>query len=837
MANFEHLRFKRIISGDFKGRGGGGSHQRTTINKTNFKNHGQSLTQQANVVIKSWQNSLNQRKQLGLPDVPNAIPIFFQVDPKSFDADTLRSYGIEVIAEEEGGYIIGASSDMDLNALKQKIEKFIEKEGYGSPSKLWEIVDGTNWKIEHILSEELQEKWGELNEDDSIIVDVGIACYISIPDLSSKGKEETPAHYETRLNRKQQQIREAREKRDELAMNRQGDLERFVYSYEGEFIGSYIDLNDSFSTRIKISVKGLKDLVFNFSYLFEVQEVESLDHNLVLGDAQVVEEQDFELIPPNEDAPKVCVIDSGIQENHKFLKVAIRTSESLSYIPGNVGVADEYTGGGHGTRVAGAVLFSQKIPLAGKYQFPFWIQNARVLNEHCCMLDRMYPPALMREIVENFHINYGTRIFTLSVNSTRPYRTRHMSAWAATIDQLSWEYDIVFVVSAGNIPISHHSPFNPGITNHLANGRNYPNYLKENASRIANPGHSAQAITVGSICIDKFEDLDSISFGNKDAISPFSRIGLGIWGMIKPDFVHYGGDFIMNKIGNPNIRQHQSTSPELVRSTLNGGPAIGNDAVGTSFAVPKIGHILGKLQQLFPDENTLLYRALLAQATSLPDDIPQNAIKLNHIQQFGYGLPDIEKALGNNKHRITFIGKGGVSTLEAHIYQVKVPEELKRPGNRYQIKIEVTLSYKAIPRRTRRGAHSYLSNWLHWESNKIGEQMELFQERVLKNMSSKLNKDDFDTTTIPWTIKRRSDRGVAGVRLNHSTLQKDWCYLESNQLPDNIFIAVVGHKGWNQDVTKKVPYALAVSFEAVNKDVEIYNQIKVENEVEIEIEV
>lgn len=84
--------------------------------------------------------------------------------------------------------------------------------------------------------------------------------------------------------------------------------------------------------------------------------------------------ENVNIVPPSESAPIVCVIDSGIQEQHKYLSAAIISEESVSLIPDNPSPSDQVGGGGHGTRVAGAVLYPDTIPTSGNYQLPCWIR-------------------------------------------------------------------------------------------------------------------------------------------------------------------------------------------------------------------------------------------------------------------------------------------------------------------------------------------------------------------------------------------------------------------------------------------------------------------------------
>lgn len=70
------------------------------------------------------------------------------------------------------------------------------------------------------------------------------------------------------------------------------------------------------------------------------------------------------------------------------------------------------------------------------------------------------------------------------------------------------------------------------------------------------------------------------------------------------------------------------------------------------------------------------------------------------------------------------------------------------------------------------------------------------------------------------------------LKRKKGTLQKDWCIIKSNQLSDAFCVAVRGHKGWGG--LFKAKYSLAVSFEAINQDIPIYEPIRTEIETTIE---
>lgn len=156
---------------------------------------------------------------------------------------------------------------------------------------------------------------------------------------------------------------------------------------------------------------------------------------------------------PTQSAPIVCVMDSGIQEEHKYLAPAIISDESISLLPNNTGISDEVAGGGHGTRVAGAVLYPKTVPSDGVYQLPCWIRNMRILDENNCLPEKVYPPKAIAIAVQKYNVEapIPTKIFNHSIGSRRCCEMKHMTPWAAEIDSQSYNHDVLFIQAAGNI--------------------------------------------------------------------------------------------------------------------------------------------------------------------------------------------------------------------------------------------------------------------------------------------------------------------------------------------------------------------------------------------------
>jgi hypothetical protein len=269
--------------------------------------------------------------------------------------------------------------------------------------------------------------------------------------------------------------------------------------------------------------------------------------------------------------------------------------------------------------------------------------------------------------------------------------------------------------------------------------------------------------------------------------------------------------------------------------------------VGTSYAAPKVTRIAARLQSILPNEPCLLYRALIVQSARWPDWVQplSRADKGDVLKRIGYGIPDIERACTNTPYRTTFISSNAptIGAKNCHVYQVPIPAELRRPGDEHELRIDVTLSYVAAPRRTRRSQRGYLATWLDWVSNGKDESLETFVDRAMNTD----NDAPPASGSLGWTIESRTNWGaVADARRNVGTVQKDWLIAKGNALPDNLCIAVRGHEGWNHDPESVAHYTLAVTIEIVGEEIPIYEplrtailelQSQVEAEAEIEMQV
>lgn len=890
--NFEHLPLLLRYQGKARLRGGGDPSPQTLANKgAQRQAHSVALDTAALSLSANWQARKAQRQAAGqaVPDIPAGIPILLQIDT-GLDLDVLRAkFQFEIVAEQEDGYVIVASEDIELTAFRNMAQGFaVTVHGSATIAAIHTLFEDPHQTVRlgRILSDQLMASWHTIDENQSYIVDIGIACAGTqeIPPRPVRGKRATDAQWAAKEYEWSERRASAYNEWDDIKIERETSIQEFTEFYQAEILHltDCADfeagvLPDSFTVRLKISGKGLKDFVLNYPYIFEVVEPEDIALPQSQGQYGAQAAPAVTPIAPDADAPAVCVIDSGIQEAHILLQQSIDTGTSYCFLPGQAAtaVADEVASGGHGTRIAGAVLYGENVPNDGAPKLPFWIQNARVLDGQNTMPVELFPPEALRRAVERFNDGpRNTRIFNHSINARSYCRTRYMSCWAAEIDQLCNERDVLIVQSTGNLPLQGAPPF-LGIADHLAAGRDYPAFLAENAARIANPGQSLQALTVGSIAYDATEQGEWRTFATQSAgPSAFSRTGPGIWNVIKPEVVEYGGDAARTNNAPPDIQAGgviPAACPNLVRSTLHGpGPVADRDTAGTSYATPKVARIAAQVQRVLPAEPALLYRALVVQSAQWPawaEDIlahlrnpPPNitvaekqalfAAATNAFRSLGFGIPDEVRATTNTDHRTTLIttGETEIHAGGCHVYQVPIPAELRQQADEFDIRIDVTLSYVAQPRRTRRNLRRYLSTWVDWKASKLGEGLHDFRVRAMKDTLN--GEASLPGSTLPWVLHEKPQDGlIRDFKRNSGTVQKDWAVVRSNSLPDHFCIAVVGHQGWSHDPDSTARYVLAVSFESLGCEITLYEPLRtaitelqaqteaeIEGEVEMEVE-
>ena len=339
--------------------------------------------------------------------------------------------------------------------------------------------------------------------------------------------------------------------------------------------------------------------------------------------------QEIDFSAPDDNAMGILIIDSGIVSNHPMLEKCVGGEENFQ-----TGETQKHDTVGHGTAVAGCTVYGDIGQSLENKQFSpsNWLFSAKVMyaeggwdgNLVNATYDReQLLEHQFKDAVESFLSNaeYHIKVVNISLGNAHEVWHKHYSRQlplAALIDELAFTFPhVVFIVSSGN-----QSPLNDYGT--IADViENYPKYLLDNDDfKIINPATAALALTIGSIAPDVQIEQERYGAENiKTAIaqahqpSPFTRTGLGINGMIKPELVEYGGNMILSEQHGRIIEDRGGQLPLLNNQVSN--PIIRFD-VGSSFSAPKVAHLAGKIANQYPDKSANFVKNMLLVGTEYP---------------------------------------------------------------------------------------------------------------------------------------------------------------------------------------------------------------------------
>ena len=435
--------------------------------------------------------------------------------------------------------------------------------------------------------------------------------------------------------------------------------------------------------------------------LLTIEEVATIDLPPA-PDVTTAEALDMALpdVPPlnaiADDAPLIGIIDSGVND-HPFLADILVGAIG---VPAELGTADVW---GHGTLAGVAVFGDLRARLdAGALQRGARLCAAKVVNDRGDFDDRRLVPSQMREAITTLNQRFGCRIFVIALaDRRRVYDGGKVGTWAATLDELARELDVVIVVSSGNRSPRSGNRLEQAVTD-------YPRYLLEDANRFFEPAGALNVITVGALAHgegldpDRADDVRVRPITRLHEPAPFSRIGPGPGGATKPDVVEIGGTLIFD--------------PAVAR--LRGGEDVGSAGVltlnynfldqlftagsGTSYAAPRVAFSAAQILTRFPQASANLVRALIVSSAEIPQ-AAQERLQLLGADATraicGHGLVDLERAAFSDDARVTLYAEDELALDHFAVYRIPIPEAFQA-GNGERC-IRVTLAFDPPVRHTR----------------------------------------------------------------------------------------------------------------------------------------
>ncbi len=309
-------------------------------------------------------------------------------------------------------------------------------------------------------------------------------------------------------------------------------------------------------------------------------------------------------------------------------------------------------------------------------------------------------------------------LVNLSLGDRRRPFTGPISPWARLLDHLAVTYDVLFLVSAGNILDDVELPDVPNLDALEAMPaadrlRVFVALLRDRQGgrTLLSPSEGLNPLTIGAAHADDVapagpnRNLDPYPDDGMPMIS--SAIGLGHRRVVKPDLLLPGGRQRLRFRAHPPLtltplRQAQGfglrvaspdTSPQaaLDRRALNFGTS-----PATALAT-RAGHLIfdalmdedggSHHHDIDPGYYAVLLKALLVHAARWPGaaetignvfgpaDPRRSAEKADNIARvLGYGIPDVARVLECSPSQATLAGCGTLAPGAGHRYRIPLPE-------------------------------------------------------------------------------------------------------------------------------------------------------------------
>jgi len=575
--------------------------------------------------------------------------------------------------------------------------------------------------------------------------------------------------------------------------------------------------------------------------------------------AEFVNELAERLAKPLPDAPATCLLDTGVATGHPLLRAAISPNDAYTVNP-NWG-SDDRTG--HGTEMAGlaaygdlaAALLSQNtVQLDGP------LESVKILPNRGQNQPDTYGAitAQAASLVEIQHPK-RSRAFMLAVTATATDSNDlgQPSAWSSAVDALSAGRAIMtsdkglvyldepqrdaqrlFIISTGNIR-------RPYDRNHLDHSDN---------SLVEEPAQAWNALTVGA-----FTTLGHIQRGvfrkwqplaASGELSPFSRTSVGFrdqW-PYKPEVVFEGGNAAVSPNGTaidtpPDLQLLTTSSPACTGRLLT-------TAAGTSSAAAQAAYfgrrLAGAYPHLWPEtiRGLIVHSARWTQAMAAHFPGASRQAKVALVRRYGWGVPELLRALRSADDSVTLIAQKRIHPYkdgkmrEMHLHDLPWPtDELAALGDA-QVQMRIVLSYFVEPNAARRGwSHRfrYASHGLRFDARRPTESRDEFRKRI-----NKLARAEGERRP---TADSDADQWLLGpLRRVRGSLHVDHWTGPAVELAARGAIAVYPVTGWWKERKTRdrsdegVRYALIVSIEAPELDVDLWTPVAIAAEAPVVIE-
>lgn len=558
------------------------------------------------------------------------------------------------------------------------------------------------------------------------------------------------------------------------------------------------------------------------------------------------------LVLPNNAAPAVCILDGGVNREHPLLAPALSSSDTQSVNLAEWGVADDNQQ--HGTGMAGIALYgclTDVMGTGGPVRLRHRLESVKILPPPPGQNDEKDYGPFTVQAVALAEIQAPDRNRAICMAVTADDRDLGMpSVWSAAIDQMcSGALDDgqrLMFISTGNV----RSIYNPSYQYHLSN--------REHG--IEDPSQSWNAVTVGAYT-EKVIVHDQTFRGWQPVapsgdLCPTSRTSLSWpeesqkgWPH-KPDIVMEGGNYV-------ELAGEISNCPDLSLLTTSLRPGSGelfDITHDTSPATAAAARMAATIWSRYPRLRPETLRALMVHSASWTDTMLRRypsstkANVQNCLRCYGYGVPNLSKALWSAENSATLIFEGElqpfhrvgseVRSNEMHVHRLPWPIEVLESLGELDVSMRVTLSYFVEPSPGRIGwtrKHRYQSHGLRFDVNRPSENEEAFRQRLSRaEWDAPDERPENAAETRNWTV------GEQGR--TRGSIHSDWWTGTASELASCGFVAVYPVIGWWRERShlrkydRKARYSLIVTLSTADEEVDLYTPILNEAEITTEVE-
>ncbi len=448
---------------------------------------------------------------------------------------------------------------------------------------------------------------------------------------------------------------------------------------------------------------------------------------------------------PSDDAPAVCVLDSGTTRRHPLINLALRAEDQLQWEQQpNVEDTSAAPWGGHGTQMSGIALYGDLTDLLlsqDPVPMTHWLESVKILPDHGANDPELYGHITASAIGITERDAARQHAFCLAVTSSDTYLTGRPSSWSSRLDELAYGdgTDQRFIaVSAGNI--QHAYPAQE--------------YIDQNDSAaIENPAQAWNVLTVGAYT-NKTNIIDPALAGWQavDAagdLSPSSRTSL-TWSHdwpLKPDVVFEGGNYAIDPATNYTAKVDDlGLLTTFRRPEERAFTASFDTSAATANAARMAAQIMAARPGLWPET----VRALIVQSSNwtprMRAHAPENPTKAQMrilARRYGFGVPNLGRALASAANDVSLVierevtpfhkTKDGIKTKEMIFHELPWPAETLKDLENTPVELRVTLSYFIEPNPGERGwnkRHSYPGHGLRFAFKRPEERMDRFRRRI-----------------------------------------------------------------------------------------------------------